>query len=58
MRSRLLALLPAMLLLRMGLGDESPSEVVILTGENFEHLTQASTGATTGDWFLGECTPD
>jgi hypothetical protein len=47
-----------MLLLRMGLGDESPSEVVILTGENFEHLTQASTGATTGDWFLGECTPD
>ncbi len=26
--------------------------VVTLTEENFEHLTQASTGATTGDWFI------
>lgn len=31
------------------------SEVVLLTTENFEHLTQASTGSTTGDWFIGEC---
>lgn len=23
-----------------------------LSDENFEHLTQASTGATTGDWFV------
>ena len=23
-----------------------------LTDVNFEHLTQASTGATTGDWFV------
>lgn len=23
-----------------------------LTDETFEHLTQASTGATTGDWFV------
>lgn len=23
-----------------------------LTDDNFEHLTQASTGATTGDWFI------
>lgn len=23
-----------------------------LADENFEHLTQASTGATTGDWFI------
>ena len=23
-----------------------------LTDLNFEHLTQASTGATTGDWFV------
>lgn len=23
-----------------------------LNDENFEHLTQASTGATTGDWFV------
>lgn len=28
------------------------AEVVVLTDENFEHLTQASTGATTGDWFV------
>lgn len=24
----------------------------MLTDENFEHLTQASTGATTGDWLI------
>lgn len=23
-----------------------------LTDDSFEHLTQASTGATTGDWFV------
>lgn len=23
-----------------------------LNDNNFEHLTQASTGATTGDWFI------
>lgn len=28
------------------------SNVKILTDENFEHLTQASTGMTTGDWFI------
>jgi protein disulfide-isomerase-like protein len=28
------------------------SEVVELTVDNFEHLTQASTGATTGDWLV------
>lgn len=28
------------------------SDVIILTNENFEHLTQASTGATTGDWLV------
>jgi len=28
------------------------SDVQILTVDNFEHLTQASTGATTGDWFI------
>ncbi len=26
--------------------------VVVLDDSNFEHLTQASTGATTGDWFV------
>ena len=28
------------------------SNVVELTVANFEHLTQASTGSTTGDWFV------
>eukprot|EP01038_Epipyxis_sp_PR26KG_P013201 gene13201-17689_t len=28
------------------------SDVVILNSSNFEHLTQASTGATTGDWLV------
>ena len=33
--------------------DENRSPVVKeLSDENFEHLTQASTGATTGDWFV------
>ena len=26
--------------------------VVILNDESFEHLTQAATGATTGDWMV------
>lgn len=33
------------------------SEVVELTDANFEHLTQASTGATTGDWFVAFSAP-
>lgn len=32
--------------------SDSNSNVVILNNDNFEHLTQASTGATTGDWFV------
>eukprot|EP01031_Cornospumella_fuschlensis_P051338 gene51338-62778_t len=28
------------------------SNVVVLDSSNFEHLTQASTGATTGDWLV------
>ncbi len=28
------------------------SDVVILTDYNFEHDTQATTGSTTGDWFV------
>ena len=31
---------------------KSASSVKILTDENFEHDTQATTGATTGDWFV------
>lgn len=33
-------------------GDTQKPEVVVLTSDNFEHLTQAATGATTGDWFV------
>lgn len=39
--------------------DDEPlakGQVEILTEENFEHVTQAATGATTGDWFVSECT--
>ena len=39
------------------------SDVIVLDATNFEHLTQASTGATTGDWLVkfyapwcGHCT--
>lgn len=32
------------------------AKVEVLTEENFERVTQVSTGATTGDWFIGEIT--
>lgn len=36
-----------------GEGEKSrASEVVVLTESTFEHDTQLSTGATTGDWFI------
>ena len=28
---------------------------VVLTDKNFEHDTQATTGGTTGDWFVSFC---
>jgi len=31
---------------------ETDSDVVVLTLDNFEHLTQLNSGATTGDWFI------
>ena len=31
---------------------EDKSFMLSLSDENFEHLTQASTGAMTGDWFV------
>lgn len=38
--------------------DDEPmmpgGKVEILTDENFERITQVSTGATTGDWFISE----
>lgn len=32
--------------------DNKEPIVKELTDDTFEHLTQASTGATTGDWFV------
>ena len=31
-------------------------KVIELTDANFEHDTQATTGSTTGDWFVRFCT--
>lgn len=31
---------------------EDASNVVVLGDDNFEHLTQAGSGATTGDWLV------
>ena len=30
-------------------------KAIVLTDDNFEHDTQSSTGATTGDWFVNFC---
>lgn len=38
-------------------GGDGPMTVAIvqvLTEENFERITRVATGATTGDWFVGE----
>lgn len=41
-------------------GDDDGGEptlratVHVLTEENFERITRVATGATTGDWFVGE----
>lgn len=35
-----------------GATEPKPSEVVVLTNSNFEHDTQVTSGATTGDWFV------
>lgn len=39
------------LLINMVLNNRDPI-VKELDDNSFEHLTQASTGATTGDWFI------
>jgi len=31
---------------------DTESDVIVLTDDNFEHHTQASTGSTTGNWFV------
>jgi len=35
-----------------GKAADGDSEVVVLDDQTFEHLTQASTGSTTGDWLV------
>jgi len=45
----LLTLLPVVQLKK---APEDASNVIVLTSDNFEHDTQASTGGTTGDWFV------
>lgn len=37
--------------------SNEPSAVIELDDSNFEHLTQATTGATTGDWFVAFVAP-
>ena len=32
--------------------QEETAEPIKLNDDNFEHLTQAATGATTGDWLV------
>lgn len=39
-------------LLAASVAVRAASQVVVLDDQNFEHLTQAATGATTGDWFV------
>lgn len=55
-RASLLAMLMALVALAfsnvLAVDVGSKSSVVVLTEENFEHLTQAATGATTGDWLV------
>ena len=50
----LLLLLLFFLLINLVVSHESidGSDTVDLTSKTFEHLTQAATGATTGDWFV------
>ena len=42
-------ILPLVLILNV-LGAED--QLLLLNDDNFEHLTQAATGATTGDWLV------
>ena len=41
-----------LLFLGLTLSQETKKEPIVLRDSTFEHLTQASTGATTGDWLV------
>ncbi|ETP54117.1 protein disulfide-isomerase domain [Phytophthora nicotianae P10297] len=45
----LLALLGSV---QLAAADEAASNVIVLTNDDFEHKTQAGSGATTGDWLV------
>ena len=47
-----IAIVALLSLVSIGTQAKKPVE---LTDKNFEHDTQASTGATTGDWFISFC---
>ena len=49
MRPTSLTIVLTLSLVAVGIHAKKPIE---LTDKNFEHDTQASTGATTGDWFV------
>ncbi|RLN90831.1 hypothetical protein BBJ28_00022955 [Nothophytophthora sp. Chile5] len=46
------AALALLSVLQLALADEAASNVVVLTTSTFESLTQAGSGATTGDWLV------
>ena len=49
------ALIIALLSFLIVAASHSPKTAVELTDLTFEHDTQASTGGTTGDWFVNFC---
>ena len=42
----------AIICVGLAFGQETRKQPIVLEEANFEHLTQASTGATTGDWLV------
>jgi len=45
-------MLVVVVLCLVGMALAQNTDIQTLANDNFEHLTQASTGATTGDWFI------
>lgn len=52
MFNRYIFLLISLILVATTVLIKGESDVVVLDSSNFEHLTQASTGMTTGDWMV------
>lgn len=47
----------ALAIVALAAGTAAASAVIELDSSSFEHLTQASSGATTGDWFVAFTAP-